>query len=138
MEIMANGAKQVIENTLPPSYSVYQYNTAGISAWGSDLFKHAQEQATGIPWCHKHAAVDFCTMHASYKHWLCDLQIEQLESEFGFGTSVDGFLLTYNQEYRDTFLDNFAVSIDLSRRFSHVQNIRILRIVFSLFGYSLT
>ena len=41
---------------------------------------------------------------------MCDLQIEQLESEFGFGTSVDGFLLTYNQEYRDTFLDNFAVS----------------------------
>ena len=42
---------------------------------------------------------------------MCDSQIEQLESEFGFGASVDGFLLTYNQVYRDTFLDNFAVSI---------------------------
>ena len=49
---------------------------------------------------------------------MCDLQIGQLESEFGFGTSVDGFLLTYNQEYRDTFLDNLAVIIYYITRFS--------------------
>ena len=64
---------------------------------------------------------------------MCDLQIEQLESEFGFGTSVDGFLLTYNQEYRDTFLDNFAVSIYIYNVIQSIPGHSSLRLYHILF-----
>ena len=64
---------------------------------------------------------------------MCDLQIGQLESEFGFGTSVDGFLLTYNQEYRDTFLDNFAVSIYIYNVIQSIPGHSSLRLYHILF-----
>ena len=35
--------------------------------------------------------------------------MKQIESQFGLGSVVDGFLLTADEHYRDWFLNNFDV-----------------------------